>query len=174
MTRKNSVALAVLFFVVTSLSFQPVSAQRGGDRCEFSADITAELAATSEELIRIEAGSGSLTVEGQAGLSAVRVTVIACASDEWMLEELRVSLERRRMRSITQLGAASPRSVAIASSIASCVPVIRSRCCGRSRPTGTSWNSIPAGKRVLNSDSSRPLSTEFSVTRSLASNKRWA
>ena len=95
MTRKNSVALAVLFFVVTSLSFQPVSAQRGGDQCEFSADITAELAATSEELIRIEAGSGSLTVEGQAGLSAVRVTGIACASDEWMLEELRVSLERR-------------------------------------------------------------------------------
>jgi hypothetical protein len=95
MTRKNSVALAVLFFVVTSLSFQPVSAQRGGDRCEFSADITAELAATSEELIRIEAGSGSLTVEGQAGLSAVRVTGIACASDEWMLEELRVSLERQ-------------------------------------------------------------------------------
>ena len=98
MTRKNSVALAVLFFVVTSLSFQPVSAQRGGDQCEFSADITAELAATSEELIRIEAGSGSLTVEGQAGLSAVRVTGIACASDEWMLEELRVSLERRGSR----------------------------------------------------------------------------
>ncbi len=95
MTCKNSVALAVLFFVVTSLSFRPVSAQRGEDRCEFSADITTELAATSAELIRVDAGSGSLTVEGRAGLSAVRVTGIACASDEWMLEELRVSLERR-------------------------------------------------------------------------------
>ncbi len=95
MTCKNSVVMAILILVGTSFSYRAVSAQRGETRCEFSADITAELAATSEELIRVEAGSGSLIVEGRAGLSAVRVTGVACASDEWMLEELRVSLERR-------------------------------------------------------------------------------
>ncbi|MEC7399030.1 MAG: SLC13 family permease [Pseudomonadota bacterium] len=44
----------------------------------------------------------------------------------------------RRMRSITQLGAASPRRTRMASSIAACVPVMRRRDCGRSRPRGTS------------------------------------
>jgi len=95
MTCKNFVVMAVLVLVGTSLFYRPVNAQRGNTRCEFSADITAELAATSEQLIRIEAGSGSLTVEGRAGLSAVRVTGLACASDEWLLDELRISLERR-------------------------------------------------------------------------------
>ena len=108
MTCKNSVVMAVLLLAGTSLSHRPVDAQRGENRCEFSADITAELAATSEELIRVEAGSGSLTVEGRAGLSTVRVTGLACASDEWMLEELRVSLERRG--SVVELETFHPRA----------------------------------------------------------------
>ncbi len=68
MTCKNSVVMAILLSVGTSLSYLPVSAQFDESRCEFIADITAELAATSGDLIRVYAGSGSLTVEGRAGL----------------------------------------------------------------------------------------------------------
>ncbi len=81
--------------VGTLLSTGPVAAQRGGDRCEFGTELSAELSASESDRLRVSAGSGSLVVEGRSGASAVTVTATACASEEWMLEEMEVVLERR-------------------------------------------------------------------------------
>lgn len=90
-----AVTVGAWLLIGTVLSAGPVAAQRGRDRCEFRAELSAELSASASDRLRLEAGSGSLVVEGRAGASAVTVTATACASDEWMLEELDVVLERR-------------------------------------------------------------------------------
>jgi len=89
-----AVTVGAWLLVGTLLSTGPVAAQRG-ERCQFRAELTAEVSASASDRLRLEAGSGSLVVEGRAGASAVTVTATACASDEWMLEELDVVLERR-------------------------------------------------------------------------------
>lgn len=82
----------------TLLSSSPLVAQRGRDRCEFSTELSAELSASESERLTVSAGSGSLVVEGLAGASAVSVTATACASEEWILEDMDVVLERRGSR----------------------------------------------------------------------------
>ena len=79
----------------TLFSAGAVAAQRDQDRCEFGTELLAELPATQSERLSIEAGSGVLVVEGQAGVSSVTVSATACASEEWMLEEMDVVLDRR-------------------------------------------------------------------------------
>ncbi len=79
----------------TVLSANPAAAQRGGDRCEFGTELAADLSASDAERLTVFAGSGSLEVEGRAGASAVTATATVCASEEWMLDEMEVVLERR-------------------------------------------------------------------------------
>ncbi len=90
-----AVTVGAWLLVGTLLSTGPVAAQRGRDRCEFGTELSAELSASESERLTVSAGSGSLVVEGRAGFSGVRVTATACASEEWMLEEMDVVLERR-------------------------------------------------------------------------------
>ena len=95
MKYKIAVTVGAWLLVGTLLSTDPVVAQRGGDRCEFGTELSAELSASESERLTVSAGSGSLVVEGRSGTSAVTVTAAACASEEWMLEEMEVILERR-------------------------------------------------------------------------------
>ena len=90
-----AVTVGAWLLVGTLLSTGPVAAQRGGDRCEFGTELSAELSASESERLTVSAGSGSLVVEGRSGASGVTVTATACASEEWMLEEMDVVLERR-------------------------------------------------------------------------------
>ena len=89
-----AVTVGAWFTVGALLSTGPVAAQIRGDRCEFVAELAAELPASESERLRVSAGSGSLVVRGVAGASEVTVTATACASDERILEEMAVSLER--------------------------------------------------------------------------------
>ena len=90
-----AVTVGAWLLVGTLLSTGPVAAQRGRDRCEFGTELSAELSASESERLTVSAGSGSLVVEGRAGTSGVTVTATVCASEEWMLEEMDVVLERR-------------------------------------------------------------------------------
>ena len=90
-----AVTVGAWLLVGTLLSTGPVTAQRGRDRCEFGTELSAELSASESERLTVSAGSGSLVVEGRAGTSGVTVTATVCASEEWMLEEMDVVLERR-------------------------------------------------------------------------------
>ena len=90
-----AVTVGAWLLVGTLLSTGPVAAQRGRDRCEFRTEVSAELSASESERLTVSAGSGSLVVEGRAGTSGVTVTATVCASEEWMLEEMDVVLERR-------------------------------------------------------------------------------
>ena len=73
----------------------PAAGQRGGDQCEFGNEFSAELSASDAERLTVTAGSGSLIVEGRLGVSAVTATATTCASEEWMLDEMDVALNRR-------------------------------------------------------------------------------
>ena len=97
MKHEIAITVGVGLLVGTLLSTGPVAAQRDRDRnrCEFGAELSTELPASESERLRVSAGSGSLVVEGRVGTSAVTVTATACASEEWMLEEMEVVLERR-------------------------------------------------------------------------------
>lgn len=94
MKHEMAVGFGAWLLVGTLLSSGPVAAQRGGDRCEFGDELSLELPASESERLTVSAGSGSLVVEGRSGASAVTVTAIACASEQWMIEEMDVVLER--------------------------------------------------------------------------------
>ncbi len=94
---RYKIAVTVGAWLVGGILVSPTSAtaQRGGDRCEFQTELAVDVSASEAERLTVSAGSGSLVVEGRSGASAVRATAIACASEEWMLDEMEVVLERR-------------------------------------------------------------------------------
>ena len=95
MKYKIAVTVAVGFMVGTVLSTPPAAAQRGGDHCDFANELSVEVSASDAQRLTISAGSGSLVVEGRSGASAVTDTATPCASEEWMLDELEIALDRR-------------------------------------------------------------------------------
>ncbi len=95
MTYRIAVTVGAGLLAGTLLSTSSAAAQRDGDRCEFQSELAVEVAASEAERLTVSAGSGSLVVEGRSGASAVMATATACASEEWMLEEMEVVLERR-------------------------------------------------------------------------------
>ncbi|MGD8322692.1 MAG: hypothetical protein PVJ02_19740 [Gemmatimonadota bacterium] len=68
---------------------------RMGDQgsCAYEAERKMALGASTSQWLRLQAGSGSLTVEGRDGLDQVQVVARACASDEAYLDDLQVTLE---------------------------------------------------------------------------------
>lgn len=65
------------------------------DECRYEAERSTVVDAADAASIVIVARAGSLTVRGKDGLSEVRVNARACASDEDMLDDLRLAAERR-------------------------------------------------------------------------------
>jgi len=94
---RHKIAVTFGTWLLVGQLFAPGSAaaQRGGDRCEFATELSGEMAASASERLTITAGSGALIVEGQSGASQVVVTATLCASEEWMLDEMDVLVERR-------------------------------------------------------------------------------
>jgi len=66
---------------------------RHSDQCEYMVDRELSVAASANQLLRLDAGSGELRVEGREGLGEVRVVGRACASQESFLEDLVVTLD---------------------------------------------------------------------------------
>lgn len=67
---------------------------KSSQSCEFKAERRVRIDAAVRQGLAIEAGSGSLTVDGREGLSEVRAVGRVCASREEYLEELQLTLER--------------------------------------------------------------------------------
>ena len=65
-------------------------AQRG----DFTAPRNAVVSASGARTIRIEAGAGFLDIRGRSGISDVRITGVASASDRRRLDEIRLLAER--------------------------------------------------------------------------------
>jgi hypothetical protein len=63
-------------------------------QCWYEADRSLTVPASSRDLLRVVAGSGSLEVVGVAGLGEVRASARACASHEEFLEELQLTSGR--------------------------------------------------------------------------------
>lgn len=97
---KHGIAVTVgaWLLVGSFVSTRAAEAQRRGDRCEFSREISVQVSASESDRLRVSVGSGSLDIEGRVGASGVVVTGIACASRESLLEELEVVLDRRGSR----------------------------------------------------------------------------
>jgi hypothetical protein len=75
-----------LVAVIGALSVAvPAAAQ---DDCRFEAARSASVSAAGARQLIVEAGSGSLRVEGRPGISEVRVRGRACASSQELLEQL--------------------------------------------------------------------------------------
>jgi hypothetical protein len=85
--RTSWVALIALAAAVPAAS---ASAQR----CDFTAERTATLSASGLQLARIEARSGSLRIEGKAGLTEIRARGTACASSRQLLDGIRLVSRR--------------------------------------------------------------------------------
>lgn len=66
----------------------------GQSRCAYGAERRVSVGASAAQLLRLDAGSGSLSVEGRSGLSQVQAVGTACASDEGYLQDLQLTLER--------------------------------------------------------------------------------
>lgn len=62
--------------------------------CKYEDELTVSAAVGGGDALRILAGSGSLQVDGVAGLSEVRAVARACASHEEFLSDLDVTLEQ--------------------------------------------------------------------------------
>lgn len=71
----------------------PLAAQ-GADQCRHEAERSATVDANGARQLVVRAGSGSLRIEGKAGLTAVRVRGRACASSADLLEQIKLSARR--------------------------------------------------------------------------------
>jgi hypothetical protein len=71
----------------------PANAQNF-NQCEHSADRSATLDASSARLLELEAGSGSLKIEGKPGLNRVIIRGKACASSADLLEDIGLETSR--------------------------------------------------------------------------------
>jgi DUF4097 and DUF4098 domain-containing protein YvlB len=64
------------------------------EECRFHATREAALDAAGSTRVLVNAGAGSLRVEGKPGLRQVRIRGTACASDRTLLEEIELSAQR--------------------------------------------------------------------------------
>lgn len=62
--------------------------------CTYEAERKVALGASASQWLRLDAGSGSLKVEGREGLDQVQAVARACASDEAYLDDLQLTLQR--------------------------------------------------------------------------------
>jgi hypothetical protein len=67
---------------------------RHSDRCAYGVERRVEVDASATELLRLRAGAGALAVSGREGIDRVEAVGMACASDEALLHDLTLSLER--------------------------------------------------------------------------------
>lgn len=75
----------------------PLSAEapQALEECEHEAERRVSVALDGADLLRIEAGSGLLRVDGRPGLTQVRAVARLCASERDYLDDMDVVLERR-------------------------------------------------------------------------------
>jgi hypothetical protein len=64
------------------------------DQCKHSADRSTNVDASSARLLELASGSGSVKIEGKAGLNRVIIRGKACASDADLLEDIRLETSR--------------------------------------------------------------------------------
>jgi hypothetical protein len=91
--------------IATMLAVLPGIAAAQDEVCRYEAERTAVVDATGAALLEVRARAGDLRIEGRQGLSEVRVTARACASDEDRLDEVQLLAERsgERVRVEAQL-----------------------------------------------------------------------
>lgn len=87
-----SKSLCCLLTVFVCLAATPAAAATD---CPHEASREAVLDVGGADLLRIEAGAGSLRVEGQSGLAEVRVDGTACASNEDLLRDIQIKADRK-------------------------------------------------------------------------------
>ncbi|MGB3563189.1 MAG: hypothetical protein WBC09_09035 [Thermoanaerobaculia bacterium] len=82
-----SLLTVFLFVAATSVAFAA--------DCPYDASREAVLDVGGAAQLRIEAGAGSLRVEGQKGLTEVRVDGTACASSKDLLQDIQIKTDRK-------------------------------------------------------------------------------
>jgi hypothetical protein len=95
------IAIAGIAFAALTLG-AAASTTRDPDECDHRAVRTLDASAAGAELLAVASGSGSLRVEGRDGATAVGVEAELCASDEDLLRELDVRLEREGGRLVLE------------------------------------------------------------------------
>lgn len=84
--------LAAALFVAAATP--ALSQSRDYDDCRYEAQRTADVDARSARLLMVNAGAGSLKIEGKAGLDRVVVRGRACASEARLLDEIELRTDR--------------------------------------------------------------------------------
>lgn len=85
--------VAYVTVLLLGVAVLPVAAQDTGP-CRYEAQRSANVDANGARKLLVEAGSGSLKIEGKAGLNSVRVRGRACASSADLLEEIQLRARR--------------------------------------------------------------------------------
>ena len=85
--------LILCTIIATAISAAAAPAQNWDD-CKHEAQRAASVTAADARLLVVEAGSGSLKIEGKSGVSSIVIRGRACASDRDLLDDIR--LEARR------------------------------------------------------------------------------
>jgi DUF4097 and DUF4098 domain-containing protein YvlB len=83
----------MLPIIVAVLGFAPLPV-RAGDDCRYEETRAADIAASGISLLDLEAGAGSLRVEGKAGVRTITVRGRACASSRALLSEVQIRARR--------------------------------------------------------------------------------
>ena len=86
--------LATLTTVLITASALPAFAQDWGEQCRHEAQRSANIELNGATLLALRAGSGSLKVEGKPGVNRITVRGKACASDERLLDDIKLSTAR--------------------------------------------------------------------------------
>ncbi len=85
--------VVLLTALLIGSSALPLLAQRDGE-CRHEAERSATVDASGARRLVIGAGSGSLKIEGKAGLTSVRIRGRACASSADLLEDIELTARR--------------------------------------------------------------------------------
>jgi len=83
-----------LCLVLATVTLAPAAFAQNRDDCKHEAQRTATVDAAGARLLELDAGSGSLRIEGKRGITRVTIRGRACASDEDLLDDIK--LEARR------------------------------------------------------------------------------
>jgi hypothetical protein len=80
--------------ILTVIIVAPAAAAQDRDNCRHEAIRSANIDASGANLLVVDAGSGSLKIEGKPGLTRVVIRGRACASDEDLLDDIKLEAKR--------------------------------------------------------------------------------
>src|SRR5437868_4391320 len=91
----------IITVALTAATATSAYAQRSDD-CKYSAERNATVDVANARLLQLDAGAGSLKIEGKPGLNRVVIRGKACASSEDLLTDIKLEARREADRVVVK------------------------------------------------------------------------